>query len=354
MPASRQLDYQPRQPANYDFSRSGNEWRPRGSSSNRPANNPIGTAYVTPWNDERRSGRRQRSSSSESDIGRRRGRDRDSLRPDEHYSRSRFRYSPDDRVPRTRSGNRTPPYAEANASIRPDKFNGVGSVESFLSKFSIAVCHNGWSPETAAAQLKSCLVGDAGVLVQLHENATYEEMVERLLCRYGTSDAQEKYRWELRHHVQQPGESLRALAGSIEQLVLGAYPEAMPKLRNELMVDAFIGALHNGDLKFRLIDKHLQTLHDVIREARWQESVRASCYMTPDDVRPKRARAMQAEPMPEPPTGEPSGQGARPRRQSGPESAPRAARTDNQVETRPREPASDGSKTTETSPSPFC
>ena len=92
-------------------------------------------------------------------------------------------------------------------------------------------------------------------------------MVDRLLRRYGTGDAQEKYRWVLRHPVQQPGEPLRTLAGSVEQLVLGAYPDARPVLRDELMVNAFIGSLCNGELKFQLIKKHLKTLHDVVREA---------------------------------------------------------------------------------------
>ena len=80
----------------------------------------------------------------------------------------------DDRKPERRNnGRRQSPSPPPNRSgstgskpwkkwMKPDKFNGTGSVETFLAQFDICCSYNSWNDQDKAAHLKCCLTGVAG------------------------------------------------------------------------------------------------------------------------------------------------------------------------------------------------
>jgi len=79
--------------------------------------------------------------------------------------------------------------------MRPGKFNGTGSVDTFLAQFDICCSHNSWYDRYKAALLKCCLTG---VAVRLlwdtghPDELTYDELRAKLRRRFGSDDQQEK------------------------------------------------------------------------------------------------------------------------------------------------------------------
>ena len=65
--------------------------------------------------------------------------------------------------PPNRSGSTTSPQSWMKW-MKPDKFNGAGSVETFLEQFDICCSYNSWNDGDKAAHLKCCLTGVAGQL----------------------------------------------------------------------------------------------------------------------------------------------------------------------------------------------
>ena len=79
--------------------------------------------------------------------------------------------------------------------MRPDKFNGTGSVDTFLAQFDICCSYNSWNDRDKAAHLKCCLTGVAGQLLwdtEHPDELTYYELREKLRRRFGSDDQQEK------------------------------------------------------------------------------------------------------------------------------------------------------------------
>lgn len=74
----------------------------------------------------------------------------------------------------------------------------IASLKTFLVKYETAARHNNWNDADRAAHLKVSLVAGAATLMWQTEDATYEELVDKLHSSYKTLDQHEKFRVELR------------------------------------------------------------------------------------------------------------------------------------------------------------
>ena len=73
--------------------------------------------------------------------------------------------------------------------MKPGRFDGTGSFESFLVQFEVCASHNKWTAADKVDHLRCALERAATQLLWdfgAQPNATYEELVERLRQRYGT------------------------------------------------------------------------------------------------------------------------------------------------------------------------
>ena len=66
------------------------------------------------------------------------------------------------------------------------------------------------------------------------QEATYEQIVEKLRQRYGYREQQEKFRTELKYRRRKPGETQQELAQSVERITTLAYPAANTTMRDLL------------------------------------------------------------------------------------------------------------------------
>ena len=107
--------------------------------------------------------------------------------------------------------------------MKPEKFNGHGSFETFLVQFENCCRYNDWNHGDKAAHLRWSLTGA--------EDLTYEERLEKLNTRFGGQGMEEKFQTELRCRRRGKGESLRELAQDIRRLMAMAYPGKEVKVK---------------------------------------------------------------------------------------------------------------------------
>ena len=167
-------------------------------------------------------------------------------------SRVRTRYSSgDDEFPSkvcARKSERT--------FIKPPKFEGRDAcVESHISQFEIIARRNCWDAQEKADYIKCSLAGEANhILRDLHERASYEEVVARLRQRYGSLDQMEACRVALKTRVRGQNETLSHLMKDIRSLFLQAYPGQNSMMSEIMARDAFVSALQDRDLILKVME----------------------------------------------------------------------------------------------------
>jgi len=68
--------------------------------------------------------------------------------------------------------------------MKPKKFNGHGSFETFITQFENCSRYCGWSSEGKVAHLRWALTGTAALLLWGTEGLFYDELLEKIKCRY--------------------------------------------------------------------------------------------------------------------------------------------------------------------------
>jgi len=151
--------------------------------------------------------------------------------------------------------------------IKPEKFNGHGSFETFLVHFENCSMYNGWNPADKAAHLRWSLTGTAAQLLWGSEALPYEELLDKLKRRFSGKGMEEKFQSELRCRRRNKGESLRELAHDIRRLMTLAYPGEQSSLSEHIARDAFLSALGDPDFELKIREREPNDLDDALRIA---------------------------------------------------------------------------------------
>src|SRR6218665_2263222 len=96
-------------------------------------------------------------------------------------------------------------------SMKPNKFDGTGSLESFLAQFEVCARHNRWTAADKVDFLRCSLDKAATQLLWdfgAHTDVTYEQLVGRLRQRYGAEGQAETFRAQLYYRRQRPAGKL--------------------------------------------------------------------------------------------------------------------------------------------------
>ena len=116
--------------------------------------------------------------------------------------------------------------------LKPPKFDGIGSFETFLAQFQYCAVYNQWTEAEKLVYLRGSLEKDAGqILWNYSAEATnsLKEMVKVLKERFGEANQAGKYRMEVKNRRCQRGETLRSLHSDIRRLVALALPDLNEK-----------------------------------------------------------------------------------------------------------------------------
>ena len=179
------------------------------------------------------------------------------------------------------------PTVEELRRIKPEKYDGSACVEAFLVKFNACAFYNNWQSADKAAHLMNCLTGPAALLLWDSEDATFDQLSEKLRRRYGSREQQEKFRVELRYRHRRNGESLQELAQDIERLTTLAYPAKNRTLLDTLGRDAFIDALDNPALEFKIREKKPGSLNAALTLSMKSEVLHKASEMQKEFAKPK-------------------------------------------------------------------
>ena len=155
--------------------------------------------------------------------------------------------------------------------MKPDKFSGATSVETFLIQFDTCAEYNRWGSRDKAAQLKCCLAGTAAQVLWdsgSGHNMRYNELVDKLRARYGSTGLHERFATELSCRRRKTNETLAELHADIRRLMALAHPgSAQTQLGEEIARDHFVTALADRDLELKVRDREPATLDEAFRIA---------------------------------------------------------------------------------------
>jgi len=103
----------------------------------------------------------------------------------------------------------------------PDKYSGNSPVQSFIAQFESCAAYNEWNSKDKEAFLRWCLTGPATQILWdiPYGKVTYEELMQRIIQRFGNQGQEEKFQSELRGRRRKRGEPLQHLYQDIRRLM---------------------------------------------------------------------------------------------------------------------------------------
>jgi len=211
------------------------------------------------------------SSADDSFVSARNSRSLRRRKRDHQYRQNHRRsYTPSSEDSRSTSRSRY----NSKRNMKPDKFDGSKSLETFLIQFQNCASFNKWSQRECLAHLKWSLTGSAAQLLWDAENLSYKELVEKLRSRYGGRGTEERFQIELKCRRRKKNESLRELAQDIKKLMMLAYPGDRSSMGEHMARDHFITALDDPELELKIFEREPQTLEAAVKIAQRLEVFR--------------------------------------------------------------------------------
>jgi hypothetical protein len=200
-----------------------------------------------------------------------------------------------EQTPRRKRSSRSK-SASRSHKMKPGRFDGSQSLETFLAQFRTCASYNGWTEKDKSAFLKCSLSGGPAQLLWDSgdpDSLSFSQLVERLKSRYGSTGQAEKFRVELQSRRRRPGESLSELHADVRRLMALAYPDAYGNSVCEIIArDHFLSALGDRQLELKLREREPPDLDSALRLALRLEAY-ASSLKSEGEIRstsPKQRR----------------------------------------------------------------
>jgi len=154
--------------------------------------------------------------------------------------------------------------------LKPPKFDGQSSFETFMAQFSNCAEHNKWNRAQKLAYLHNSLEKKtANILWDYKKDVTdsLSGLMNILETRFGGKAVADKHRVELRNRRRRQNESLQSLHSDIRRLAALAFPNVQPQMREEITCDHFLDALGDPDFGLKIRERHPADLHSALQIA---------------------------------------------------------------------------------------
>jgi len=158
--------------------------------------------------------------------------------------------------------------------MKPDKFDGLSSFETFIWGFENCATYNRWSSEDRLAYLRWSLTGLAAQLLWDSGRLDYDGLIDKLRSRFGGKGMEERYQTELRCQRRRKGESLRELAQDVRRLMSLAYPGEKSGLAEHIARDAFLVALDDPEFELKIREREPTDMDAAVKLAQRFEVTR--------------------------------------------------------------------------------
>ena len=154
--------------------------------------------------------------------------------------------------------------------LKPPKYDGTGSFETFLAQFQNCATYNKWTKKEQLVYLRSSLEKDAGQVLWDYDaetSSSMSKMMKVLKERFGEANQSDKYRFELKSRRRRPNETLRNLYSDIRRLTALAFPEIERRARETMACDYFIDALDDSTFALKVRERSPRDLDAALRAA---------------------------------------------------------------------------------------
>ena len=151
--------------------------------------------------------------------------------------------------------------------LKPEKFDGRSSFETFMYMFENCATYNKWNKKDKSAHLRWSLTGIAAQLLCDTESLEYDDLVEKLRARFGGKGMEERFQTELRCRRRARGESLRELAQDVRRLMSLAYPGEKSSMADHIARDAFLVALDDPEFELKIREREPIDLDSAVKMA---------------------------------------------------------------------------------------
>ena len=131
--------------------------------------------------------------------------------------------------------------------LKPAKYDGTTSLETFVAQFETCASHNQWSkPRRVSLPPKLTAEGSRSSLVALWDRSSeHPKQLKKILQeRFGGANQADKYRLEVRIRRRGPNEPLNGFYSDIRRLTSLAFPYMDRSAREIIACDYFIDALN--------------------------------------------------------------------------------------------------------------
>jgi len=180
--------------------------------------------------------------------------------------------------------------------VRPDRFDGTTSLETFLVKFENCAEFNQWTEKEKLAHLWASLQKEAAQLLWGAHELSYEELVDKLRKRFGSRGMEERFQTELRCRRRKRDETIRELAQDIRRLLTLAYPGEQSRVIEHIGRDAFLAALDDPEFELKIRERDPSDLDTAVCLAQRFEISRGVVSASSGPTRQRAARQITEEP----------------------------------------------------------
>src|SRR5664279_228860 len=152
--------------------------------------------------------------------------------------------------------------------IRPMKFDGYTSFETFMAHFRNCADHNRWTETEQLSWLKNSLIKNAGQVLwdsSPDSSNTLPKLIELLTNRFGGTKQTDKHRMELRYRKRKPNESLGDLHQYISRLMALAHPQLPSSSRDAIACDYYIDSLNDPEFALKVRERNPSSLDEALR-----------------------------------------------------------------------------------------
>jgi len=154
--------------------------------------------------------------------------------------------------------------------LKPPKFDGQSSFETFVAQFSNCAEHNRWNDVQKLAYLRNSLEKEAAyVLWDYGKDAigSLSGLMKILETRFGGKAVADKHRIELQNRRRRANETLQNVHSDIRRLAALAYPSVQPQMLEEITCDHFLDALGDPDFVLKSRQRQPADLDSALRIA---------------------------------------------------------------------------------------
>jgi len=144
--------------------------------------------------------------------------------------------------------------------MKPEKYDGNSSFETFYCQFKNCAEYNQWNENEKRHYLRWSMTGIAASMLWDTDHMSYKELLARLRSRFGNVDMEEKFQLELQCYKRKSNETLRELAQSIRQKMMLAYPGDRSLIAEHLAKEHFICALDDPKLELKIREKKTKNI----------------------------------------------------------------------------------------------